>query len=104
MGGHVILTVRIDVDDPDAFVEAGRRSVDRDDQWLVGQPTPASTDREVIDSPEQAAADLLVEAWVRCYGSDSPRGARPLIDQVDGAWFGDIDDKTYYPDDREEVA
>lgn len=99
-GGHVMLNIRIDVDDVDGLIEAGRRSLDRDEGWTPGQvDLEPSPEREtIIDSPEQAAADLLVEAWVRCYGSEGrPPTEKPLIEPVTAARFGDIDNKDFYP-------
>ncbi len=53
---------------------------------------------QVIPDPAAAVAELLVEAWVRCYdpNGDTP----PLIDKVEGIEWGDIDDKEFYPKDN----
>lgn len=82
--GVVELTLRVDVSDAAALIEAGQRSIARDDHptWEVGQPSPAAADPDgIIDSPAQAMVDLLLEGLVRCFGYN---GTTALVDQVAG--------------------
>ncbi len=100
--GHVMLNIRIDVSDAEAFVQAGRRSYGRDLAGYSVGTVPAIPDdaEEIIPDPGQAAADLLVEAWVRCYMPYTSHG--PLIEVVDSAEWGDVDNKGWFPDEDEE--
>jgi hypothetical protein len=80
--GVVEITLRVDVSDAAALIEAGQRSIARDNHptWEVGQPSPTADDPDgIIDSPAQAIVDLLMEGLVRCFGYN---GAAALIDKV----------------------
>jgi len=102
--GHVILSLRFDIDDAEAATTAGRRSYARD---LRAELPPPGSDLElpddadvVIDGPAQAVVDLLVEAWNRCYRPAGPVGlgqatGGPLIDPVDSIDWGDVIAKSY---------
>lgn len=82
--GMIELTLWVHVDDAAALIEAGKRSVARDDHptWQVGQPSPPADDPHgIIDSPAQAMVDLLMEALVRCFGYNA---ATALVDKVAG--------------------
>ncbi len=100
--GHVMLNIRIDVSDAAALLAAGRRSYARDlAKWVPGMPVLVSDEAdEVIPDVTQAVADLLVEAWVRCYMPYTTHG--PLIEALDCAEWGDIDSKEWYPNDDDE--
>jgi hypothetical protein len=95
--GHVTLNVRISVHDAAALIEAGQRSYARDlSQWQPGMTTPplppdAAT---IIADPARAAADLFIEAFVRCYMPYSNLVIESLAGIIE---FGDIDSKDWYP-------
>jgi hypothetical protein len=95
--GTVQVHLIVPVDDADALIRAGRRSIARDHQpWQFGQPSPAAEDPDgIIDSPAQAIVDLLMEAFVRCYGYN---GATPLVDPVGGIADLQWGDRTWTPD------
>jgi hypothetical protein len=84
--GVVEITLRVDVDDAEALIAAGKRSTARDGptDWEPGQPSPAADDPgNIIDGPAQAVVDLLMEGLVRCFQPLS-HDPDPLVDKVDG--------------------
>ncbi len=100
VSGHVMLNIRISVHDAAALIEAGQRSYARDlSQWRPGVATPPlpSDAATIIADPARAAADLLIEAFVRCYMPYS----NLLIESLAGIIeFGDVDSKDWYPADE----
>lgn len=104
VSGHVMLNIRISVHDAAALIEAGQRSYARDlIRWQPGMAAPplppdAAT---IIAEPARAAADLLIEAFVRCYMPYSG----PVIESLAGIIeFGDVDSKDWYPADEPDSA
>lgn len=99
--GHVMVNLRIDVSDAAALIEAGRRSVARDlSTWMPHFPAPITFEcREIITEPAQAVVDLLVEAWARCYRGYTAHPA--FIEVIDCAEWGDVDNKEWYPSEKE---
>jgi hypothetical protein len=79
----VEITLRVDVDDAEALIAAGKRSTARDGptDWEPAQPSPAADDPgNIIDGPAQAVVDLLMEGLVRCFQPLS-HDPDPLVDR-----------------------
>lgn len=85
--GIVDLHVRLYVDDAAALLDAGRRSTARDSGWEPGRPVPDADDPdEVIANPADAAMELLIEGFYRCFRPMCLPEIKShgLVDQVHG--------------------
>ncbi len=104
VSGHVMLSIRISMHDAAALIEAGRRSYARDlARWRPGMATPPlpADAAAIIADPARAAADLLVEALVRCYMPYS----NVVIESLAGIMeLGDIDGSDWYPADEPDTT
>lgn len=83
--GHVMVNLRLDIGDAEAFIDAGRQSLIRKYPGKYARAEAEQTIRTV----EDAASELLIEGF----------RSLPLEDNV--ADWGDIDNNEFYP--REEA-
>lgn len=86
--GHVMVNLRIDVEDAEALIEQGRMSLHRK---YPGRYDAAEA-ADAIDTPEEAVVELLIEGW-----RSLPSSQLDLV-----ADWGDVNDLEFYPADEDD--